>query len=211
MPPAPTATSTTGTRRSPSPMRQSSWPNAPTSRICWHSPCCRRARPLGALGRLHEGIALITAGLQVAREHDLTEPLLAGLTLRGFHLGEINNEEAMASYREGLELARRAGHRGMVLQFINNMGYSGFVVGEWDEALAAMDEVLAGDVGAVQPYLGGEQRAHHSRGARGGDRREASGAGRGSKSTVIPGCAYLSWIPRPLLPRHAAKTKPRRR
>jgi len=101
---------------------------------------------LAALGRLHEGIALITAGLQVARDNSITEFVLVGLTLRGFHLGEIDNAAAMASYREGLELARRTGHRGLTLQFINNIGYSGFIVGEWDEALAEMDEVLAGDV-----------------------------------------------------------------
>ncbi len=101
---------------------------------------------LASMGRLHEGVALIRAGLQVARDNDLTDDLLAALTLLGFHLGEVDNEAAMDSYREGLEVARGVGHRAFVLQFINNMGYSGYIVGEWDEALAAMDEVLAGDV-----------------------------------------------------------------
>jgi class 3 adenylate cyclase len=101
---------------------------------------------MGSLGRLREALALVRAGGEIGREHNLTEPILGSLMVAGYHLGEIDNVAAAESYREGLDLARRVGHRVLSEQFVNNIGYTGFLVGTWDEALAELDAVLAGDL-----------------------------------------------------------------
>ena len=101
---------------------------------------------LGSIGRLHEGIALVRAGGEVARESGNSEVVRISLVLLGYHLGEIDNEAAENYYRDGLELARRIGHRALTLQFVNNIGYTGFLTGEWDAALAEMDDTLDQDI-----------------------------------------------------------------
>jgi class 3 adenylate cyclase/tetratricopeptide (TPR) repeat protein len=101
---------------------------------------------LGGLGRLRESIALIRAGEELARDNDLTETLLAALVVGGFFLGEVDQVVALEKYQEGLALARRTGQRGLMLQFVNNLGYTGFLVGDWSEALAELDAALAEDL-----------------------------------------------------------------
>jgi class 3 adenylate cyclase/tetratricopeptide (TPR) repeat protein len=101
---------------------------------------------LGSTGRLREAHALIEAGEKLARDSGLTETLLGALVVSGYQLGEIDHEAAYQKYREGLELARRVGHRAMALQFANNIGYTGFLAGEWSEALAALEAALTDDL-----------------------------------------------------------------
>jgi class 3 adenylate cyclase/tetratricopeptide (TPR) repeat protein len=101
---------------------------------------------LGAVGRLREGVAVIRAGEEIARQQGLTERILEALTVRGFVLGEIDNVEAYRCYREGLDLARRVGHRSLTHGFINNVGYTSFLTGDWDYGLSEMDAVLAEDL-----------------------------------------------------------------
>ena len=60
----------------------------------------------------------------------------------------MDNVRALTSYRDGLALARRVGHRAMIYQMVNNVGYTGFLSGEWDEALAEMDGALSEDLDA---------------------------------------------------------------
>ena len=60
----------------------------------------------------------------------------------GFQKGDTDLQAAMQSYREGIALARRSGHRGRLMALINNIGYTGFLVGEWDDALAEMEKAL---------------------------------------------------------------------
>ena len=71
---------------------------------------------------------------------------LGALVVLGYHLGEVDNARAAQSYRDGLALARRIGHRALTLQFVNNIGYTDFMIGAWDEGLAEMDGVLAEDL-----------------------------------------------------------------
>ncbi|MEP7359942.1 MAG: adenylate/guanylate cyclase domain-containing protein [Chloroflexota bacterium] len=101
---------------------------------------------LGTTGRLREAIALMRAGEDIAREHNLTEPLLGSLLLRGYYLGEVNNDQARQCFVDGLALARRVGHRSFAREFVNNIGYTSFLTGEWDSGLAEMEGVLAEDV-----------------------------------------------------------------
>jgi tetratricopeptide (TPR) repeat protein len=102
---------------------------------------------LGNLGRLREGIALLQAGEELARANGLEETLLGSLVLGGFLLGEVDNAAALAKTREGMAHARRTGHRAILMVFINNFGYTGFLVGEWEAALAEMGAALAEELG----------------------------------------------------------------
>ena len=101
---------------------------------------------MGSLGRLREAVALIEGGQRLAREIGDSELTMAGLVVLGFNLGEVDNARAAQSYREGLALARRVGHRALMYQLINNIGYTGFMTGDWDEALAEMDGALSDDL-----------------------------------------------------------------
>jgi tetratricopeptide (TPR) repeat protein len=100
---------------------------------------------LGALGHLREAIALVGGGEALSRANDLTEPLLEALAVAGYILGEVDEVAALQKYREGLALARRTGNRNEMLHSINNVGYTAFLTGDWDESLAVLDEGLAED------------------------------------------------------------------
>jgi len=97
---------------------------------------------LGSLGRKREGIALIGAAEDLARENGLQQDLLGALMVGGFQKGDLDQMAALESYREGLALARRLGHRSLMLRFVNNFGYSGFLAGDWDGALAELEGAL---------------------------------------------------------------------
>jgi len=101
---------------------------------------------LARQGRTREAIGLIRTAEEIAREHALSEHLLAALVVGGYVLGEVNNQAAARSYREGLEFARRIGHRGLELQFVNNLGYTAFLTGDWQHALDEMEGALAQNI-----------------------------------------------------------------
>ena len=98
---------------------------------------------LGSLGRLREAIAILRGAEELARTNGLNQSLLGALLVGGYLKGEIDNAAALESYREGLALSRRIGRRGQMLQFVNNVGYSAFVAGDWDGALSELEGALA--------------------------------------------------------------------
>ena len=101
---------------------------------------------LGSLGRLNEAIALLSGAEQISRERAVFDALSGALLVGGFHLGEVDARAAYEKYREGLDLTRRTGQRALMLTFINNLGYTGFIAGEWERALGEMEGVLSDDV-----------------------------------------------------------------
>ncbi len=101
---------------------------------------------LGSLGRLREGIGVIRAGEELARDNGLHTIQLDALVVRGLFQGEIEVAAALDAYRQGLALARRVGNRSAMLRFINNVGYTAFLAGDWDGALAELDAGLAEDL-----------------------------------------------------------------
>jgi class 3 adenylate cyclase/tetratricopeptide (TPR) repeat protein len=101
---------------------------------------------LGSLGRKREGIALIGAAEDLARENGLQQDLLGALMVGGFQKGDLDQMAALESYREGLALARRLGHRNLMLRFVNNVGYTAFLAGDWDGAIAELEGALAEDL-----------------------------------------------------------------
>ena len=105
-----------------------------------------KAAALGGLGRMREAVALARAAEEVARENDVMSELLVALTVRGYLLGEVDNDQALECYQQGLALAERVGHRALRRSFLNNIGYTSFLTGDWDIGLAALDSVLAEDL-----------------------------------------------------------------
>jgi class 3 adenylate cyclase/tetratricopeptide (TPR) repeat protein len=105
-----------------------------------------KAGALGELGRLREAIGLAGAGEGLARELGSNELLSRALVTGGYLRNDVDPRGAVASYKEGLELARRIGHRPRMLLFANNIGYTSFLTGEWDDALAEMEARLAEDL-----------------------------------------------------------------
>ncbi len=101
---------------------------------------------LASLGRLREGIGILRVGEEIARERGFHAILLGALIKRGFYLGEVDLQAALEVYREGLALGRRLGQRARTIMFINNVGYTGYLVGDWDAALAELDGALADDL-----------------------------------------------------------------
>jgi class 3 adenylate cyclase/predicted ATPase len=121
---------------------------------------------IGSLGRLREAIALLDAAEHLARESSLNETLTMALLVGGFHLNEIDLRGALAKYREGALLARRTGQRLPMYTFLNNIVYTGFTTGGWDEAMAVSGDALSGDVeGTHRAWLiGNEVSIRSSRG-----------------------------------------------
>ena len=61
-------------------------------------------------------------------------------------MSELDLKEALALNKEVATLARRTGHRDMVLNNAGNAGYVGYLAGEWDWGLAEIDAALADNV-----------------------------------------------------------------
>ena len=98
-----------------------------------------KGEALSQLGRRREGIGVVRAGESLARDNGLDETLMMALGIRGFLMGDLDAVGAMDAWREGLALARRVGNRVSVLRMTNNLGYTAFVAGDWDEALEHLD------------------------------------------------------------------------
>jgi class 3 adenylate cyclase/tetratricopeptide (TPR) repeat protein len=105
-----------------------------------------RGAALASLGRLREGIGIIRVAEEIASERGFHYILLSALIARGFFLGEVDDRAALEVYRDGLPLSRRLGQRATTLMFVNNIGYTSFLVGDWDAGLAELDGALADDL-----------------------------------------------------------------
>jgi class 3 adenylate cyclase/tetratricopeptide (TPR) repeat protein len=127
---------------------------------------------LGGIGRRREGIGAIRAGEELARDNRLDDVLSRALGLRGFLQGDVDIVGALDAYRDGLALARRAGHRVGVLRLVNNLGYTAFLTGDWDEALEHLDGQLTEDLEGTDriALLGNSVIVHACRGKDVGER-----------------------------------------
>jgi tetratricopeptide (TPR) repeat protein len=127
---------------------------------------------LGGIGRRREGIGAMRAGEELARDNGLDDVLSRALGLRGFLQGDVDTSGAADAYREGLALARRAGHRVGMFRIVNNLGYTAFVTGDWDEALEHLDGQLTEDLEGADriSLLGNSVIVHACRGEDVGER-----------------------------------------
>jgi predicted ATPase/class 3 adenylate cyclase len=100
-----------------------------------------KALILGSRGRRRESGALLREALNVAIEHDKPSAALrAHNNLADFQCQDARYAEAQRHIDEGLVLARRVGDRYWEQIFLGFI-YPRFALGQWAEALAAMDEL----------------------------------------------------------------------
>jgi tetratricopeptide (TPR) repeat protein len=97
---------------------------------------------LGNLGRVREGVGVIRAAEDLARDAGLVSQQLRAIHLRTFYEVEWDTARALAGLREGMELARRVGNRRAMERFANNIGFSEYALGNWDAALDIFEEFL---------------------------------------------------------------------
>jgi tetratricopeptide (TPR) repeat protein len=112
-----------------------------------------RANSLWSTFRRRESVAIGEYALALALEHGLVD---VELRIRGNLanlLTESNAHGALEAWHELIARARKLGQRAMVLNGIGNFGYSSYVAGEWDAALAEMDSALAEDLSARDRLL----------------------------------------------------------
>ena len=95
------------------------------------------------LGRSHEGLGLLTAGLELARASGFAKTELRATVNIAVHIGMRDPKEALRLSRAGLELAQRMGTRDHLLAA--NASEMARAVGEWDWAESTIAEYLATD------------------------------------------------------------------
>jgi len=95
--------------------------------------------------RPREGLTLLRYALEVALESDKPSAALRAYYNLGDSLARGDRfEEAAASIRDGLALARRVGNRYWEWSFTANM-YAVYALGEWDEVLAMQAQLPESD------------------------------------------------------------------
>ncbi len=97
-------------------------------------------------GRREEGLGILRHGLEVAREHDLTDAMLRGYFNYSFLLaGRDRWADARAADEAGLELARRRGNRQWEESFMGHVRGNGFMAGDWEALDLPLDELEGTD------------------------------------------------------------------
>jgi tetratricopeptide (TPR) repeat protein len=96
--------------------------------------------------RLTEGGAMMSLGLQVALDADLSDQALRGYyNLADFRLATGSHAEAAALLDRGLELARQRGHRDWEVRLLAQSVGVEAARGNWDKALALSLTIATGD------------------------------------------------------------------
>ena len=102
-----------------------------------------KANCLLDLGRRREGFGVTKLVRDIATENGMIDDVLRSTNNLGGMYSELDVRVSLDLYREALALARRTGHRGALNQLVGNIGYAGFLTGEWDYALSELEPVLA--------------------------------------------------------------------
>ena len=102
-----------------------------------------KSSALAAMGRAREAMGVIRAGEQLAREYGLSATLLRALNNRSVAEDTSDPRSGLEAAREGLALARRIGDRGWVAGLQVGVGYSSFLLGDWDAAVEHLSDGLA--------------------------------------------------------------------
>ena len=105
-----------------------------------------RSSALVSVGRRREGVWLTRAVADIAAENGLTDMVLRAKGNLSNYVSELDLGAALETNRETLALARRAGHRDQLLNTSGNIGYTAYLAGEWDEAMATMEAVWSDDL-----------------------------------------------------------------
>ena len=126
---------------------------------------------LAALNRRREGMSLTATARDVAHDFGFTEMELRAMSNLSGIMSEFDLPRAMQVNLDGLALARRSGHRGILLGLTSNLGYVGFIAGEWDTALPPMETALQEEL-AARDRMSILNNAVIIQAARGGDMTE---------------------------------------
>jgi len=98
---------------------------------------------LGTLGRVIEGVGIISAGRLLAETNGFSGSVLRAINNLAFIEAQRDPRAAFESSRAGLALARRLGLRGWVATMLQNFGEFGLRTGAWTEALSELEAALA--------------------------------------------------------------------
>ena len=101
---------------------------------------------LFALERRREAKSLTATARELAQEFGFTELQLRATSNLAAQFSEFDLRRAHELNVEGVVLARRSGHRGSLLGLISNLGYVGFLAGQWDAILPQLDAALQEDI-----------------------------------------------------------------
>jgi class 3 adenylate cyclase/tetratricopeptide (TPR) repeat protein len=107
-----------------------------------------RGNGLWGLGRRREAYGAAGAAKELAEEHGMTDLRLQVMGNLANADTEKDVRSAIDHWLEAISLARKLGHRGLVISGVGNYGYSAFLGGDWDEGLAEMDILLAEEISA---------------------------------------------------------------
>jgi tetratricopeptide (TPR) repeat protein len=98
---------------------------------------------LRSRGHTEEGVALVQHALHLAVDNDLTEASTrAYFNLAHNHAVDDRHAEALELDTQGLALARRRGLRREELLFLQHIATDHYVLGDWDESMAALNEMV---------------------------------------------------------------------
>ncbi|HYM82772.1 MAG TPA: adenylate/guanylate cyclase domain-containing protein [Candidatus Dormibacteraeota bacterium] len=101
---------------------------------------------LGYIGRTIEGLALLRAGQETAEALGLGTTLVRAMINRTSVDSARDPRGTLAIARTGLPVARRLGMRHAAVVLAGNGAESAFRTGDWDEALAELELLLAEEV-----------------------------------------------------------------
>ena len=97
---------------------------------------------LDSAGRCEEALALLERALVIAREHDLGSSHSRALFNLAYQMAARDDfVESKRIDLEGLELARRRGERGAELNCVMHLIANHYMLGEWEDAVRAADEL----------------------------------------------------------------------
>ncbi len=102
---------------------------------------------LGGAGRLYEGLALLQAGRDLAREHGFASVEIRAILNAALTTSYVDPGEAFRQSLEGLALAERIGVRVPILAM--NAAEVARPVGEWERARAQLSETLATELEGI--------------------------------------------------------------
>jgi class 3 adenylate cyclase/tetratricopeptide (TPR) repeat protein len=95
--------------------------------------------------RFDEAAHLYTAGIQLARAHNVLMSLLEGLFMYGITLtGKGDYDGALALLTEGLALTEKVGDENFVPRYLNSLGWLYFECGDLDRGLALNRQAAEG-------------------------------------------------------------------
>jgi class 3 adenylate cyclase/tetratricopeptide (TPR) repeat protein len=98
------------------------------------------------LGRTHEGLAVLRAGIELSETSGAAADALTGRVALQAAMGARNPLVAIETGRAGLAEARRLGLRSRVLVFAGNLAEVARWTGDWEWALEELESLLEGDL-----------------------------------------------------------------